>query len=196
MITLGSTLSLFRSGPTKQGFTLVELMIALAIIGVLTTAALPSFLRYQFRARSSEALVNLSAIATNQEIYFAEHGEFLEVASPVPASPPGSSRSAWTFGSKFDTLGWAPEGSVQFQYQVVTDSDQAASVRFTAEARGDVDGDGQPSFWGFIKPGPSGGLSGAFPGTTCIGSGVVAGNAVNAVDTPGPCDASSGRSVF
>jgi len=72
MITLGSTLSLFRSGPTKQGFTLVELMIALAIIGVLTTAALPSFLRYQLRARSSEALVNLSAIATTQEIYFAQ----------------------------------------------------------------------------------------------------------------------------
>ena len=196
MITLGSTLSLIRSGPTKQGFTLVELMIALAIIGVLTTTALPSFLRYQLRARSSEALVNLSAIATTQEIYFAEHGEFLEVTSPVPASAPGSSRSAWTLGSNFDTLGWAPEGSVQFQYQVVADSNPGESVRFTAEARGDVDGDGQPSFWGFIKPGPSGGLSGAFPGTTCIGSGVVAGNTVNAVDTPGPCDVSSGRSVF
>ncbi len=196
MMTLGSTLSLIRSGPAKQGFTLVELMVALAIIGVLTTAALPSFLRYQLRARSSEALVNLSAIATNQEIYFAEHGVFLEVASPVPASAPGSSRSVWTFGSNFDTLGWAPEGGVQFQYQVVADNSQAGSVRFTAEARGDVDGDGQPSFWGFIKSSTSGGLSGAFPGTTCVGSGVVAGNTTNAVDTPGPCDTSSGRSVF
>ncbi|MBW2493910.1 MAG: hypothetical protein JRE43_04095 [Deltaproteobacteria bacterium] len=175
---------------------MVELMVALAIVGVLTTAALPSFIRYQLRARSSEALVNLSAIAKTQEIYFAEYGEYLEVASPVPASAPGSGRSAWTLGSKFDALGWAPEGGVQFQYQVVADSSQAESVRFTAEARGDVDGDGEPSFWGFIKPGPGGGLSGAFPGTTCLGTGVVAGNTANAVDTPGPCDASSGRTVF
>jgi len=196
MSTLGSALHLIRSGSTKQGFTLVELVVTLAILGVLTTAALPSFLRYQLRARSSEALVNLAAIATNQEIYFAEHGVFIEVAAPVPASAPGSSRSAWTPGSNFDTLGWAPEGGVQFQYQVVADNSQAESVRFTAEARGDVDGDGQPSFWGFIKPGASGGLSGAFPGTTCIGSGVVAGNSIRAFDTPGPCDTSSGRSVF
>jgi prepilin-type N-terminal cleavage/methylation domain-containing protein len=196
MITSGYTLPMIGSGPTKHGFTLIELMIALAIVGVLTTAAIPSFLRYQLRSRSSEALVNLSAIATTQEIYFAEHGVFLGVASPVPAVAPGSGRSAWTYGSAFDTLGWAPEGSVQFQYQVVADTDGAGSVRFTAEARGDVDGDGQPSFWGFVKPGPSGGLNGAFPGTTCIGSGVVAGKYTNAVDTPGPCDASSGRSVF
>jgi len=196
MMTLGFTLSMIRSGSAKQGFTLVELVIALAIIGVLTTAAIPSFIRYQLRARSSEALVNLSAIATTQEIYFAEHGVFLGVTSPVPAAAPGSGRSAWALGSEFDTLGWAPEGSVQFQYQVGADGDGTGSVRFTAEARGDVDGDGQPSFWGFIKPSPSGGLSGTFPGTTCLGSGVFAGNSTNAVDTPGPCDASSGRSVF
>jgi type IV pilus assembly protein PilA len=175
---------------------LVELVIALAIIGVLSAAAIPSFLRYQLRSRSSEALVNLNAIGTSQAIYFAEYGTFLGVASPVPASAPGSSRSPWTLGSNFDTLGWAPEGSVQFQYQVVADSGAAGSVRFTAEARGDVDGDGQPSFWAFIKPGPDGGLGGAFPGTTCVGLGVVLHGFADAIEIPGPCDPSSGRSVF
>lgn len=196
MNALGPTLPMIRSRSTKHGFTLVELLITLAIIGVLTTAAIPSFIRNQLRSRSSEALVNLSAIATTQQGYFAEHGAFLGVSSPVPASAPGSGRSAWAPGSAFDTLGWAPEGSVQFQYQVVTDTGGAGSVRFTAEARGDVDGNGQPSFWGFIKPGPGGGLSGAFPGTTCVGSGVVRGGLANAVDTPGPCDPSSGRTIF
>jgi prepilin-type N-terminal cleavage/methylation domain-containing protein len=121
-----------RFDSTRNGFTLIELVIALAIIGVLTSAAIPSFLRYQLRSRSSEALVNLSAIARTQGFYFAEHGEFVGVASPVPAIAPGSSRSAWTPGSDFDTLGWAPEGGVQFQYQVVADTDGAGSVRFTA----------------------------------------------------------------
>ncbi len=180
----------------RHGFTLIELMIALAIIGVLTAAAIPSFLRYQHRSRSSEALVNLSAIAKTQQTYFAEHGEFVGVASPVPASPPGSRRSSWTPGSDFDTLGWAPEGSVQFQYEIVADTGGADPIRFTAEARGDLDEDGQPSFWGFVKPGPSGGLTGAFPGSTCVGSGVVLGTRIDVVDTPGPCDASSGRTVF
>jgi type IV pilus assembly protein PilA len=185
------------SKPGRKGFTLVELVIALAIIAVLTATAIPSFIRYQLRSRSSEALVNLSAIGVTQTVYFAEHGSFLGVPSPVPASAPGSSRSAWTLGSNFDTLGWTPEGSVQFQYRVVADSGDTGSVRFTAEARGDVDGDGQPSFWGLIKPGPDGaGLGGAFPGTTCVGSGVVAGSNAAAIEIPGPCDASSGRSVF
>jgi len=175
---------------------LIELMVVVAIIGVLTTVAIPSFLRYQLRSRSSEALVNLAAIGTAQAIHFAEYGIFLGVASPVPASAPGNSRSAWTLGSNFDTLGWAPEGSVQFQYQVIVDSGAAGSLRFTAEARGDVDGDGQPSFWAFIKPGPGGGLSGAFPATTCVGSGVVSLGVANSIEVPGPCDPYSGRSVF
>jgi len=184
------------SSSARQGFTLLELMVVVAIIGVLTTVAIPSFLRYQLRSRSSEALVNLAAIGTAQAVYLAEYGTFLGVASPVPASAPGNNRSAWTPGSNFDQLGWAPEGAVQFQYQVIVDSGEEGSARFTAEARGDVDGDGQPSFWAFIKPGPSGGLGGAFPATTCVGSGVISLGVANAIEVPGPCDPYSGRSVF
>ena len=67
----------------------------------------------------------------------------------------------------------------------------------TAEARGDVDGNGAPSFWGFVKPAGGSGLAGTFPGTTCVGTGVVAaGTGGNALEVPGPCDASSGRTVF
>jgi prepilin-type N-terminal cleavage/methylation domain-containing protein len=180
----------------RRGFTLLELMVVVAIIGLLTTVAIPSFLRYQLRSRSGEALVNLAAIGTAQAVYFAEYGTVVGVASPVPATAPGNGRSVWTPGSNFDELGWAPEGGVQFQYQVVVDGGAPASARFTAEARGDVDADGQPSFWAFIKPGPGGGLNGAFPATTCVGSGVISLGAANAFEVPGPCDLNSGRSVF
>ena len=47
-----------------------------------------------------------------------------------------------------------------------------------------------------IPAGPGGGLGGAFPGTTCNGAGVVSHGIANAIEMPGPCDPSSGRSVF
>ena len=45
----------------QSGFSLIDLMITVAIIGVLTAIAVPSFLRYQMRARSTEAATNLKA---------------------------------------------------------------------------------------------------------------------------------------
>lgn len=76
------------------------------------------------------------------------------------------------------------------------DGGGAGFTRFTAEARGDLDGDGEPSFWAFVKPDQNGGLGGSFVGTTCDGSGVVSGGSSNAIEAPGACDPSSGRSVF
>ena len=175
----------------------MELVIVIAIIGLLASIAIPSFLRYQLRARSTEAPTNLAAIATAQETYYAEFGTYIGVSSPVPATAPGTGRIPWSAGSGFDTLGWAPEGGVQFQYQINADGSGGGLTRFTAEARGDIDGNGAASFWGFVKPIRGGGLGGLFPGTTCVGTGVVAaGSSGNALEVPGPCDSSSGRTVF
>jgi len=49
-------------GKTNEGFTLVELMVVVAIIGIVSAVAIPNFKRYQAKAKTSEAKLQLSAI--------------------------------------------------------------------------------------------------------------------------------------
>src|SRR5262245_63251640 len=60
----------------QKGFTLIELMIVVAIIGILAAIAIPNFLAYQARAKQSEAKTNLGGIYTSQIGYFGEYNDF------------------------------------------------------------------------------------------------------------------------
>ena len=60
----------------QQGFTLVELMIVVAIIGVLSAVAVPNFKKYQAKAKTSEAKVQLAAAYTAQQAFYGDFGAY------------------------------------------------------------------------------------------------------------------------
>ena len=72
----------------KAGFTLIELMIVVALIGVLAAIAIPNFMSYQARSRRSEAFVNLARIARAQKTYYAERDAYHDSVAPWPDSRP------------------------------------------------------------------------------------------------------------
>jgi len=58
---------------TKKGFTLIEVLIVVIILGILATLAVPQFTRMIQRARMAEAWAGLGAVRTAQSVYWMEH---------------------------------------------------------------------------------------------------------------------------
>ena len=85
----------------RAGFTLVELMISVAIIGILAAIAIPAFTTYQLRAKRSEAFANLSAIARSEEGYFVTNGSYVDTGNSYPGGV-GPLKRQWT---AFETRG-------------------------------------------------------------------------------------------
>lgn len=171
-------------GRSKRGFTLIEIMIALAILGVLSTVAIPKYLIYQLKAKSAEAKTNLSAVRSAQEAYFSEFGIFVE-ADPQPVAIPGKTQVEFdSITSDFQKLGWQPEGNVYFSYGVGVNADATA---YTADAGADIDQNGVVQFWAYAKPDSAGTIAPSKVGcniTTLIASDVR------------PCNPAAGQSVF
>ncbi len=130
------------------GFTLIELMIVVALIGILASIAIPSFRDYQLRSRRSEAYANLVSLAKAQKSYAAEFGNPVVVA-PMPGGGFGTTARPWTGAAMvaFGQTGWQPEGNVFFDYDTNANGGPGCVCQgcFTATAYGDLDGDGQVS---------------------------------------------------
>lgn len=62
----------------NKGFTLIELMIVVAIIGILAAIAIPNFMSYQCKAKQAEAKNLLGAARTAAEVYYAEYSTYTD----------------------------------------------------------------------------------------------------------------------
>lgn len=143
------------------GFTLVELMIVVVIIGVLSVLAITGYRKYTYAARNAEAQQFLGAVRAAQEAYFQAWGRYCgePVAEEWPADIPTSQTGKLAWDSPDDplpedsawyALGVRSPGRVWFQYRLAAGRPgQAggAAIRdanrhwFWAQANGDFDGD-------------------------------------------------------
>ncbi|MBK7948644.1 MAG: prepilin-type N-terminal cleavage/methylation domain-containing protein [Deltaproteobacteria bacterium] len=147
----------------SRGFTLIELMIVVAIIGVLASVAIPSFINYQLSSKRTEAYANLSALAKAQKSYFAEYNTFVPALSEPgftlgSVAPTTTTRSKVPLETAFAAVGWVPDGDVFFDYDTATPGNSGSGTCtcvdacFTAAAYGDLDGDGSISALVFAHP--------------------------------------------
>ena len=79
----------------EKGFTLVELMIVVAIIGVLSAVAIPNFKKYQAKSKTSEAKVQLAAAYTAEQAFYGDYGIYAGCLAYMGYNPSAESNARY-----------------------------------------------------------------------------------------------------
>ena len=150
-----------RSKHATRGMTIIELLVVVAIVGILASVALPTFQLYRFRTRTTESSTVMTGIRINQEAYGASNDYYAQVtiSNPDPAGPGGPastakrrwesipclatcSRATPADCSRFSCIGFSPNAEVYYHYRTPAGTFGLGVHEYAIGSAGDVDGDG------------------------------------------------------
>jgi prepilin-type N-terminal cleavage/methylation domain-containing protein len=125
-------------GKKEKGFTLMELLIAVAIVVILAGVGIPIYLKFMTGTKHAEANTNLASIKLGEEGYKLANGVYAS-CTYEPRDLPDQDAIPWTDRSgDFSDIDFTVSGNVRFVYEVIATTNPTG---FTAGARGDTDGD-------------------------------------------------------
>jgi uncharacterized RDD family membrane protein YckC/Tfp pilus assembly protein PilE len=125
----------------------------IVVVGILAAIAIPNFIRYQLRAKASEASMQLMGIEAAEASQLARTRKYFSLQVPSGGRP-GPLRMPWSPDdlAAASEVGWPVAESSYFSYRVAAVASAEGHQAFSACAEADLDGDGKYAAWVLWHP--------------------------------------------